>query len=163
VVEVSKRTITRVFLGSTIAFVAGLILLLVAASLGYARDGFMMHGPDVMGVRSNPFGWSAVALTTLAVLVMLGAAVAQFIAWVGALMATVQLDDKTWFVVLLVLGLISFGFLSMLAYVVAGPDDGTRPGAGNLGRISPPRLPESEQARELTGEFDPRVANGGSS
>ena len=33
-----------------------------------------------------------------------------------------QLEDKTWFVLLLVLGLFSFGFVAMIAYVVAGPD-----------------------------------------
>ena len=35
---------------------------------------------------------------------------------------TAELEDKTWFVVLLVLGLFSFGFVAMLAYVIAGPD-----------------------------------------
>jgi len=53
---------------------------------------------------------------------------AQFIAWIGAVLNTSRLDDKTWFIVLLVLGLFSFGFIAMLVYLFAGPD-GTRESA----------------------------------
>jgi hypothetical protein len=35
---------------------------------------------------------------------------------------TSMLEDKTWFLVLLVLGLLSFGFVAMLVYVLVGPD-----------------------------------------
>jgi hypothetical protein len=48
------------------------------------------------------------------------------VAWIGALLNTAQLDDKTWFVVLLLLGLFSFGLLAMIAYVIAGPDGAVR-------------------------------------
>jgi len=48
------------------------------------------------------------------------------VAWIGALINTVAIDDKTWFVLLLVLGLLSFGLIAMIAYVIAGPDS-TRP------------------------------------
>jgi hypothetical protein len=122
VVEVSKRTITRTFLGSLVALAAGLVLLLGAGSVLYLGDGFVMDGPDVVGLKSTPFAWSMAAVAAFAVLVMLGAAAAQFVAWIGAVMATAQLADKTWFVVLLVLGLLSFGFVAMVAYVAAGPD-----------------------------------------
>ena len=44
----------------------------------------------------------------------------------GALLNTAQLEDKTWFIVLLVLGLLSFGLVAMIAYVIGGPD-GTGP------------------------------------
>jgi hypothetical protein len=47
---------------------------------------------------------------------------AAIASWIGALLNTVQLEDKTWFVVLLVLGLFSFGWVAMAAYVFAGPD-----------------------------------------
>ena len=43
-------------------------------------------------------------------------------AWIGAVVNTSRLEDKTWFVVLLVLGLLSFGFIAMLVYILAGPD-----------------------------------------
>jgi hypothetical protein len=123
VVEVSKRTVTRTFVGSLVALAAGLVLLVGASSLAYTQGSFIMDGPDVVGVRSTPFGWSMVALAAVAVLTMLGALVAQFVAWIGAVINTARLADKTWFIVLLVLGVLSFGFVAMVIYVAAGPDD----------------------------------------
>jgi hypothetical protein len=112
-----------VFGGSLIAMVAALVLLAVAGGLAYANDSFVMDGPDVVGVRSTPFGWVLIGFAVLAVLTLMGAAVAQFVAWVGAVVHTAQLADKTWFIVLLVLGLLSFGFIAMVIYLVAGPKD----------------------------------------
>jgi hypothetical protein len=123
VVAVSKRTITRTFVSSLVAFVAGLVLLVGAVALVYARDGFVMDGPDVVGVRENAFSWSLLALAGLAVLVTLGGLVGQFVAWIGAVINTSQLADKTWFLVLLVLGVLSFGLVAMVVYIAAGPDD----------------------------------------
>jgi hypothetical protein len=123
VVEVSKRTTTRTFVGSLVALAAGFVLLVVAGGLAYAQGSFVMDGPDVVGVRSTPFGWAMVALAGLAVLVMVGAMVAQFVAWIGAVIDTAQLPDKTWFLLLLILGLLSFGFIAMVIYLIAGPDD----------------------------------------
>ncbi len=40
----------------------------------------------------------------------------------GALLNTSQLERKTWFLVLLILGIFNFGILGMIAYVIAGPD-----------------------------------------
>jgi hypothetical protein len=39
----------------------------------------------------------------------------------GALLNTVRLEDKTWFLGLLMLRLISVGWLAMVAYLLAGP------------------------------------------
>jgi hypothetical protein len=50
---------------------------------------------------------------------------AQFSAWIGALLNTARPDDKTWFVVLLLIGVLSFGFMAMLLYVIAEPDGTT--------------------------------------
>ena len=50
-----------------------------------------------------------VALAVVAVLVMIAAAITQFIAWVGAVINTAGIKDKTWFIILLVTGLLSFG------------------------------------------------------
>lgn len=123
----SKRTVTRTFIGSLVAFAAGFVLLAVAGGLAYAQESFVMDGPDFVGVQSTPFGWAMVALGALAVLTMVGALVAQFVAWLGAVINTAQLADKTWFIVLLVLGLLSFGFIAVIVYIVAGPGD-SRPG-----------------------------------
>lgn len=123
----SKRTITRVFAGSLAALAAGLVLLFVAGALAYRNGTFIMDGPDVVGVRSTPFGWSMLALAGLAVLTMFAALVGQLVAWIGAVLSTAQLADKTWFIILLVAGLLSVGFIAMVIYIIAGPDDRLRP------------------------------------
>jgi hypothetical protein len=79
VVEVSKRTITRTFMGSLVAFAAGLILLLGTGGLAYTQGIFLMEGPDVVGVRPTPFGWWMVALAAFAGMVVLAAMVAQLL------------------------------------------------------------------------------------
>jgi hypothetical protein len=63
-----------------------------------------------------------VGLVVFGVLTMTGGWIAAVISWLGALVNTAQLDDKNWFVLLLVLGLLSFGFVAMVAYVLVGPD-----------------------------------------
>ena len=124
----NKRTITRMFVGSLIALAGALVLGLVAVILAAANGAFEMNGPDGVGVNATPFGWAMIALAAVAGLVIIGAAITQFVAWVGAVLNTAQLPDKTWFVVLLVTGLLSFGFIAMIVYVIAGPDS-QRPAA----------------------------------
>jgi hypothetical protein len=117
-----KPTVVRIFLASVIAAAAALILLAVAGGLAVANGVFVMDGPDVVGIRSGAFGWVMISLAAIAALVLLGAAIAQFVAWLGAVLNTSRLEDKTWFIVLLVTGLLSFGFIAMIVYVIAGPD-----------------------------------------
>jgi hypothetical protein len=118
-----KQTIIRVFLGSLLAGVGGVVFLAVAGTVLYQSDTFVMDGPDVVGVESTWLGWAMLGLAIIAVLVIAGAVIGQMAAWIGAVLNTSALPDKTWMVVLLVTGLLSFGFLGMVAYVVAGPDD----------------------------------------
>lgn len=121
----SKPTIIRLFVGSLIAIVGGVALLAAGVLFAYASDSFVMNGPDVTGVQSSPFAWSMVGFAVIGVLAIVGGAIGQFVAWIGAVLNTSRLDDKTWFVLLLVLGLLSFGFVPMLVYVLAGPDGTT--------------------------------------
>ena len=121
----SKSLVSKLFFGSLIAVVGGILVAGFAVVAAFANGSFEMSGNDVVGVNSSPFFWSMVALMIVGGLTMIGGAIGQFVAWIGALMNTAQLDDKTWFIVLLVLGLLSFGFIAMLVYVLAGPD-GTR-------------------------------------
>jgi hypothetical protein len=121
-----KTVITRLFVGSLIAIGAGLVLLLGAAAVGVATSSFIMNGPDVAGIQATPLAWSMVAVASLAILVMAAAGVTQLVAWIGAVLNTAKLEDKTWFLVLLLLGIVSFGFVAMAVYVIAGPD-GTAP------------------------------------
>jgi len=85
-------------------------------------------------------------LAAMAVVVMLAAAVIQFVAWVGAVINTAGLKDKTWFIILLVSGLLSFGFIAMIIYLIAGPDDSLPVHARPAAREAPPRDLHSRSA-----------------
>lgn len=117
-----KGTVVKVFVGSALAVGAGILLALVAVLFAYANGVFVMSGPDVTGIQSTPFAWTMVALFALAMVTIIGGFVGGLVSWIGALLNTAQVEDKTWFIVLLVLGLLSFGIFAMIAYVIGGPD-----------------------------------------
>src|SRR5688500_16964413 len=108
---VSKATVTRDFLGSVVAVIAGALLALVAVWIAYANGAFVMSGPDVIGVASTPFAWTIVGLAGVAALAMVAGFIGGLVSWIGALLNTAQLEDKAWFIVLLLLGLFSFGLV----------------------------------------------------
>lgn len=118
----SKPTITKLFVGSLIALVAGIVLTVFGVLLAFANGSFVMSGQDVTGVNWSPFAWSMIGLMIIGTLAIISGAIGQFVAWIGALLNTSRLDDKVWFIVLLVVGLFSFGFIAMLVYVLVGPD-----------------------------------------
>jgi len=121
----TKPTITRLFVGGIVAVVAGLFLTIAAFLIAVFSGAFVIEQADVVGINATPQAWTFVVLGTIGVLALIGGSIAGLVAWIGALLNTAQLPDKAWFVVLLLLGLFSFGFIAMLAYVIAGPD-GTR-------------------------------------
>jgi hypothetical protein len=123
----SKQMIGKVFFGSLAAFVSSLLITAAAVFLAIDRDVFIMNGPDVVGVRSSTGVWATLALGVLALILLLASAVGGFVSWMGALAATASRTDKSWFVALLVLGLLSVGFLATLIYLVAGPPDEPEP------------------------------------
>ena len=118
----TKPTVIKVFAASLIAIGGGLVLMFAAGIAAYANGAFIMNGPDVVGVQSSGFGLTLLALAAVGCLVMAAGFVGQFVAWIGAVLNTSRLDDKTWFILLLVLGLLSFGFIPMVVYVLTGPD-----------------------------------------
>jgi hypothetical protein len=124
--EVSKSLVTRLFVGSIVAVVAGLVLGLAAVIVAYNGGAFVMNGPDVTGIHSTPFAVSMVVLALACIVAIIGGAITGLVSWIGALINTAELDDKTWFVLVLVLGLFSMGFIAMIAYVIAGPDGNPR-------------------------------------
>jgi hypothetical protein len=123
----SKSTISKLFVGGIVAVVAGLLLGVAAVWATFAAGEFVMDGADVVGVQFTAFGWTMVGLMIIACVSLVGGGIAGLVSWIGALLNTAQLDDKVWFVVLLVLGLLSFGFVAMVAYVIAGPDGTQQP------------------------------------
>jgi hypothetical protein len=122
VVDMTKSLIVELFWGSLIGLVAGLVLMAVSCGLAISNDIFVMDGPDVTGIKSGALPWTLLGLMGLALLILLFSAVAHFVAWIGAVLNTANLPDKTWFVVLLVVGLLGFVFIATVAYVIAGPD-----------------------------------------
>ena len=118
----TKSTVVKLFWGSLIGLVAGLVLMGITFALAISNDIFIMSGPDVTGIKSGVLSWTLLGLMGLAVLLLLFAGVAHFVAWIGAVLNTAQLPDKTWFVVLLVVGLLGLVFIATVAYVIAGPD-----------------------------------------
>jgi hypothetical protein len=123
----SKPTVVKLFIGSVVAVVAGAILAFAGVWYAYANGAFVMDGPDVVGIEPTAFAWTMVGLFALSALAMIGGFIGGLVSWIGALLNTAELQDKTWFVLLLVLGLLSFGLMAMIAYLIAGPDGKLRP------------------------------------
>lgn len=117
----SKSTVTRLFVGANVAVVAGVVLALAAVVAALAGGVVAIGGPDVVTVDGDAFA-GALGWLLLAALVIAGGVAVGVASWIGALFNTSRLEDKTWFVALLALGLLSFGWIAMVAYVVAGPD-----------------------------------------
>ena len=121
----SKATVTGLFIGAALAVVVGLMVALAAVLAAVASGVVTIGGPAVITVYGGPFAGTLVWLVIASLLIAAGA-LAAIASWIGALLNTVQLEDKTWFAALLVLGIFSLGWIAMIAYVVAGPDGTTQ-------------------------------------
>ena len=118
----SKATVRGLFIGGLIAFGAGAIGAILAIGLAMANDVFVMAGTDITAIRGGALAWALIVIAILGGLAVAGGAVAGFVAWIGAVLNTWQLESKAWFVGLVLLGVFNFGFVAMIAYVIAGPD-----------------------------------------
>ena len=127
----SKATITRLFLGAIVALAMGLVVAL--ATIVAAVAGGLVHigGPNVITLDGEVFV-SLLPWLLVAALALAGGSLLAVASWIGALINTWQLQDRTWFAALLLLGLFSFGWVAMAAYVIAGPD-ATRSGLARPG------------------------------
>jgi hypothetical protein len=121
----SKSTVTRLFIGAIVAVAVGAIVGVTALVAALAGGVVAIGGANVVSVDGGAFG-GTIPWLVIASLAIAGGGIAALASWIGALLNTYRLDDKTWFVVLLVLGLFSLGWVAMVAYVVAGPDGTTR-------------------------------------
>jgi hypothetical protein len=117
----SKLLITRLFVSALVALIAGFVLVLVGLLAAISGAVITIGGPEVVTINGGSFAWALAILLIGAAAITVGG-VLGIVSWVGALLNTVQLEDKTWFVILLVLGLLSFGWIAMIAYIFAGPD-----------------------------------------
>src|SRR5919198_246952 len=117
----SKASVTRLFVGGGLAIIAGAILAIAAVWIAIANDVFVMNGPDIVGLSGGAVAWILLGFGIAGSLTILGGLVAGFVAWVGALLNTWQLEGKAWFIGLLLLGIFNLGFFAMIAYLIAGP------------------------------------------
>jgi hypothetical protein len=138
-IRMSKGTITRLFVAGVVAVVVGLALGLAALGSALASDAVDFGGTYLVDVNGGTGAWIALGLVLAGALVFLGGTAVAVVSWAGALLNTWQLEEKTWFGALLALGLLGFGVVAMIAYVVAGPD-GTMKGVARpeiAGAIGP--------------------------
>jgi hypothetical protein len=126
-IRMSKTNVTRLFVGAIVAFGVGLVLGFAALWAALASDAIDLGGSYVIDVNGGSGAWTALGLVVVASLAILGGTVAAVVSWIGALLNTWQIEGKMWFASLLALGLLGFGVVAMIAYVVSGPD-GTKQG-----------------------------------
>jgi hypothetical protein len=124
--RMSKKNITRLVVGAIVAVGAGLVLGLAALWAAFASDAIDVGGSDVIDVNGGSGAWIALGLVIVGLLAILGGIIAAVVSWIGAVLDTWELEDKTWFASLLALGLLGFGVIAVIAYVVAGPDGTTQ-------------------------------------
>lgn len=125
----SKNSVTRLFIGSVLAAVAGAAVAIASIWIAIANDVFVMRGADIIGIQGSALAWVLLAGALAGTITFTAGLVGGFVSWIGALLATAQLPRKRWFVAILVLGVFNLGFIGMVVYVVAGPDGGTAPTA----------------------------------
>jgi hypothetical protein len=121
-IRMSKKNVSRLFVGAIVAVGAGLVLGFTALWAALASDAIDIGGGDVIDVNGGSGAWIALGLIVVGALTILGGTIAAVVSWLAALLNTWQLQDKMWFTSLLALGLLGFGVVAMIAYVVAGPD-----------------------------------------
>lgn len=126
-----KPQITRLWVIGVIVFVAGLIVAGVSMGLMFGYGGEYVRAAQGNGYdfvpHTDSFFWTTIAFMIVGGVIALGGGIAQLVAWVGALVNTYRIPDRTWFVVLLAGGLIGLAFgltqiAVMIAYIIAGPD-----------------------------------------
>ncbi len=132
----TKRTITIMWLvGIGVMIVGGLLALFstlaLVSHIGTLTNNFQP------GVTMYPdvYFWTLISFIVLGGIAVLGGTVVQLIAWIGAVINTNHLVDKTWFNIMLWVGVAAIvlslltaglgtlvGWGLMIAYLVGGPD-----------------------------------------
>jgi len=121
-IRMSRKNVTRLFVGAIVAVGAGLVLGVAALGAALATDAIDLGGDHVIDVNGGSGAWTALGLVVVGAVAILVGTIAAVVSWIAALLDTWQFEEKTWFASLLALGLLGFGVLAMIAYVVAGPD-----------------------------------------
>jgi hypothetical protein len=124
----TKSTIAKLWWGGLAGIAAGFIIAAVSVGLMMAFGGTLKPAASGQGYdfvpNFDPFFWWTVAFIVLGSAVAIAGGIIQFVGWIGALVNSWRLPEKTWFVLLLILGLIGHvvGLVMMIVYLLAGPD-----------------------------------------
>jgi hypothetical protein len=127
----TKSTITRTWIAGLVVLAGGLLVVGLSVGLMVAYGGTFTAASRENGYdfvpRFDNFFWATVGFMVLGFTGVVAGGIVQLAAWIGALINTNQIPQKTWFAVLLVGGILGIvfapiGFAAMVAYVVAGPD-----------------------------------------
>ena len=127
----TKSAISKTWVAGVIVLAAGLLVGGVSLGLMLAYGGHFTPAANGNGYDFTPttdgFFWTMVGLMIAGFIAAATGGIVQLVAWIGALVNTYPIQDKTWFVILLAGGLIGLafalvGFAVMVAYIVAGPD-----------------------------------------
>jgi hypothetical protein len=125
----TKATITKTWIIGLIIFAVGMIAGGINLGLMLAFGGHFVpatNGNNFIPNNDATF-WTPLGLMIGGFTVAAAGGIVQLAAWIGAVINTYQLPDKAWFAVLLVGGVLGvafalFGFATMIAYLIAGPD-----------------------------------------
>jgi hypothetical protein len=121
-----KSTITKVWLAGIVAIALGLVAAAIGAGGIFCSTGTYTTALDGHVTSFQPrldgWFWSLVAITIAGGIVALAGGIATFVAWIGAMANAYQLADKMWFLLTLLLGLVGFGLVVMILYVLLAPD-----------------------------------------
>lgn len=126
----SKPTIVKTWLAGLVALAGGLILAMGGVFVMLAFGGSFTRVSDTnwdFNPALDAAFWMSVAIISLGGLIAVVGSIVQLVAWVGAVVNSYPLPDRTWFMVLLIGGVASFvfapaGFAVMIAYIIAAPD-----------------------------------------
>ncbi len=122
--SMSKSAITRLFKVAIAFVVAGSVSGTAVAIWAIANGAITVGGSPFVSFDPATVAGALVGLVIASLLTGLGT-IAAIVSWVGALANTARLENKTWFTTLLVSGLVSFGWVAMIAYILRGPDSST--------------------------------------
>lgn len=127
----TKSLITKVWIAGLAIFAAGIIVALVGVFLMLAYGGTLtqLGGSNnyTFDPNINGFFWVTIGVMVTGGVITLIGSIAQFVAWIGGMVNSYSLPEKTWFAVLLIGGVLSIafaplGFAAMLAYVIGAPE-----------------------------------------
>jgi hypothetical protein len=126
-----KSTVTRTWIGGLVVQVVGLLIVGLGVVLMLAYGGTFTQAASGNSYDFVPsyggFFWTTIVLIVAGAFATAIGGIVGLVAWIGALVNTYQIPDKTWFAVVLAGGVFGFafaliGFAAMIAYVIAGPD-----------------------------------------